>query len=86
MWEESCLVRKISVLGLRQIDTKLLWNQCELVKTLFQQRYQDTHCFPVYESPFEERDHLSLCPDPEANKVFSSGIDEIKVTLEEKNT
>lgn len=64
-------------MGSRRVNTKLLCNQCGLAKTLFNQWYQDAHKCPIYNGPFEDQDYLLMCPDPEATKVFNSGIGEI---------
>ena len=68
----------------RRLDIKLLSNQCGLAKTLFQRKYQDTHSCPLCSTPFEDRDHLYICPDAGANKVFKKGIDELEKILDEK--
>ena len=86
LWEESRLARKKMSKTQQRLDTKLLSNQCELSKTLFNYRYQDTHICPVCDAPYENRDHLYTCPDDGANKVFKKGIDELEKIMEEKET
>ena len=78
MWEESWLATRWSIVGLWQLDSKLLWNQCGLAKTLYNRGYQDTHNFPAFSSACEDRDHLLTFPDPLATKIVKSGINFLK--------
>ena len=68
------------------LGTKLLCNQCGLAQTLFNQRYQDTHNYPVCDAPGEDQDHLFTCPDKGATKVFKKRIDELEKIMVEQET
>lgn len=87
MWEESRLVIKRSVMGMRITDTKLLGNQCGLAKIVYNQQHKDTRNYPVCNSPHEDSDHLLTYMDPLATEFFKSRFTSIKKIEEnEKNS
>ena len=69
IWEESRLVRKRSVMGLRRINTRLLCNQCNLARTLYARKHQDTYNCPVFSATCKKKDHLSTFSDPLATNL-----------------
>ena len=71
-------------MGLWQLDSKLLCNQCGLAKTLYNRCYQDTHNCPVSTAVWKDIDHLFTCANPLATNIFESGVDDLKKILEEK--
>ena len=84
MWEKSWLARRRSTMGLCQLDSELLCNQCCLAKTLYNRQYKDTQNYPVCNSECEDRYHLLTCPDSLATNIFKYGTNNLKKNTERK--
>ena len=85
LWEESRLAMKRMSRSQRQIDTKLLCNQCEFEKTKFDRRHPDLSC-PVYSGPKENRNHMFTCQGSTAVSNRKKQLPGFKKMLEELGT
>ena len=78
LWEESLQAMKQILRAQRQLDKKILSNQCGLAKTIFDRKQQNIHTCPVCKAPKEDRNHLFTCQDPAAKKNFEKFLKELE--------
>ena len=69
-----------------RIDTKLLCNQCEFTKTIFDRKQQDTHTCPVCNEPKEDRNHMFTYKGPTAVTKREKKLTGFKKVLEDLET
>ena len=86
LWEEYQLAMKRTSRAQQQINAKLLSNQCEFAKTIFDRKQQDTHTCPVCNELKEDRTHMFIYKGPTAVTNREKKLTRFKKVLDNLET